>query len=171
MAKNFKFLLIGFVAVLVLGFIGFQNYKMIESQNIDYREQRKIDEKNSKNAEPKSKVKKRVLRLDNVYTYSSSLNDKEINGEIIQTNRELTIHTFDFDNKIITMKSMLNGKWIEIKYPYHSMYKEKGLYATTIVVKVGTLGVREIWWNSEFSNLGYDFMDGSRIACYEIELQ
>jgi hypothetical protein len=35
-------------------------------------------------------------------------------------------------------------------------------------IVVNTLGVKEIWYSFDVPNLGYDYDDGSRIACYEL---
>lgn len=102
------------------------------------------------------------------FTYKSTTNDKEFNGQIVQTNHETTYHTFDFKNRIVKCKSPINGRWLTETYPMNGFYVEKGILATTYVIVVGTLGVQEIWWSPDVPNLGYDFDDGSRIACYEI---
>lgn len=107
---------------------------------------------------------------DKVFSYISYENDKEVNGVIIQTNKEVTNHTFDFKNKIVTCKTKLNGKTIEFNYPINGFYKQEGLVATTYVIEVNTLGVKEIWFSPDVPNLGYDYDDGSRIACYNLEL-
>lgn len=103
-----------------------------------------------------------------IFTYKSKLNDKEFNGETVHTNHETTYHTFDFTNMTVTNKSKLNGKWVSFKYPIKGFYQEKGLAATTYVIVVGTLGVKEIWFSPDVPNIGYDFDDGSRLACYKI---
>ncbi len=108
---------------------------------------------------------------DKVFTWKSTLNDKEINGEIIQTNHETSYHTFDFINKTVTQKSILNSQWITITYPMNGFYEQKGLLATTFVITVNDLGVNEIWFSPDVPNLGYDYSDGSRIACYELTLE
>jgi hypothetical protein len=102
------------------------------------------------------------------FTFKSTLNDKEYNGEIIQTNNETTYHTFDFINLTVTQKAALNGQWVTITYPMNGYYKESGLLASTYVIQVHDLGVTEIWFSPDVPNIGYDFMDGSRIACYDI---
>jgi len=102
------------------------------------------------------------------FTFKSTLNDKEENGEIVQTNHETTYHTFDFINNTVTMKSPLHGEWVTITYPVNGFYAQEGLAATTFVLVVGQLGVKEIWFSPDVQNLGYDYEDGSRIACYEL---
>ena len=102
------------------------------------------------------------------FTFKSTQNDKEYNGVIVQENYETTYHTFDFVNKTVTQKAALNGQWITITYPMNGYYKESGLIASTYVIQVHDLGVTEIWFSPDVPNLGYDFIDGSRIACYDI---
>ncbi|TDX86335.1 hypothetical protein [Epilithonimonas xixisoli] len=111
-----------------------------------------------------------IESMSKVYSYISYENDKEINGTIIQTNKETTYHTFDFQNKIVTCKTKTNGKMMTFKYPINGFYKQEGLVATTYVIEVNTLGVKEIWFSPDVPNLGYDYDDGSRIACYNFEL-
>jgi hypothetical protein len=102
------------------------------------------------------------------FTFKSTTNDKELNGIILQTNDETTYHTFDFVSKTVTMKAPLNGKWITITFPINGVYQEKGLLASTFVIVVNTLGIKEIWFSADVPNLGYDYDDGTRIACYNI---
>lgn len=108
-----------------------------------------------------------------VFTFISLENDKEyiIGGKLIQTNKEKTIHKFDFINKIVTCKAPLNGKYVTTKYPINGFYEQKGSVATTYVIEVNTLGVKEIWFSPDVPNLGYDYDDGTRIACYELQLK
>ena len=108
-----------------------------------------------------------------IFTFISLENDKEyINGgALIQTNKEKTIHKFDFINKIVTCKAPLNGKYVTTKYPINGFYEQKGSVATTYVIEVNTLGVKEIWFSPDVPNLGYDYDDGTRIACYELQLK
>lgn len=98
----------------------------------------------------------------------SKLNDKEFNGKIIQTNIEESTHKFDFKNKLVTLETVVDGEILNFKYPMRGFYKQKGIMSVTNVIIVKTLGVKEIWFNLELPNLGYDYDDGSRIACYEI---
>lgn len=105
---------------------------------------------------------------DSILIFRSGFYDKELNGEIVQTTHELTYHTFNFKNKTITQKSKLNGNWITVSYPMNGFYKQSGLLATTYVFTINTLGVKEIWFSPDVPNLGYDYMDGSRIACYDV---
>lgn len=100
-------------------------------------------------------------------TFKSTYYDKEKNNIILNTNHEITYHTIDFNRRIVTQKSQLNGRWIEYKYPINGFYEE-GL---TNVIIVNDLGVKEIWFSPTMLNLGYDYMDGSRIACYGLSVE
>ncbi|SDF08504.1 hypothetical protein [Epilithonimonas hungarica] len=129
------------------------------------------DLENNKNLYGKNISNDSNIDLTNkVFSYISFENDKEVDGVIIQTNKEVTRHIFDFKNKIVTFKTKLNGKTIKINYPINGFYKQEGLVATTYVIEVNTLGVKEIWFSPGVPNLGYDYDDGSRIACYNLEL-
>lgn len=103
------------------------------------------------------------------FTFKSKLYDIESNGKIIETKHETTYHSFDFVNLTVTQKSSLNGKWFTITYPIKDFYQEKGVAATTYVIVVNQLGVKEIWFSPDVPNLGYDYEDGTRIACYELK--
>jgi len=43
------------------------------------------------------------------------------------------------------------------------MYVEKGMLTITYVLKVETLGLKEVWCSPDVPNLGYDYDDGKRI--------
>jgi predicted transcriptional regulator len=105
---------------------------------------------------------------DQKFTFKSKSYDIEKDGKTILSNNEITYHTFDFINKIVTQKSKLNGQWTTVTYPINGVYEEKGAVATTYIIQVGTLGVSEIWFSPDVPNLGYDYDDGTRIACYDI---
>ena len=102
------------------------------------------------------------------FTFKSNSYDIEKNGKTVQTKNDVTYHIFDFVNKTVTQKSQLNGDWVKTTYPMTNFYSEKGSLATTYIIQVGTLGVSEIWFSPDVPNLGYDYNDGTRIACYEI---
>jgi curved DNA-binding protein CbpA len=99
-------------------------------------------------------------------TFRSTTNDLERNNFVLNTNNEVTYHTFDFNTKTVTEKTKMNGEWIKLTYPMHGFYQESGTAATTYVISVGVLGVKEIWFSPDVPNLGYDYDDGSRIVCY-----
>lgn len=102
--------------------------------------------------------------------FKSTFNDKEyIKGGLIQTNNEITYHEFDFNNKVVYCYAPVEGKYIKFTYPMKSFYKESGALASTYVITVETLGVREIWFSPEVPNIGYDYDDGTRVSCYGIE--
>jgi len=184
---NKKHLIIGGIIVLILGFFGTKSYLSIEkgqekyrnsksqSENIQNSSELNEYETNAKNYEVESDYKKSENQSpfagQKVFTYSSDNYDIEMpNGSMI-TKDELTYHTFDFNKKTVTQNSVLNGKRINITYPFKGMYEEKGLVATTYVLKVGTLGLKEIWWSPDVPNLGYDYDDGKRIACYDLKIK
>jgi hypothetical protein len=60
------------------------------------------------------------------------------------------------------------GNGLRFKYPIKGIYQEEGILATTYVIQVHANGVEEIWFSLDVPNLGYDYSDGTRIACYEI---
>jgi hypothetical protein len=175
---NKKHLIIGGIIFLILCFFGFNNYQMIEKQNSKYKiEREKYNSENevylkakSDKVETESSSKESPFKGKKVFTYSSQSYDIEKNNRML-TKNELTYHTFDFNKKTVTQNSIMNGKRINMIYPFKDMYEEKGLLATTYVLKVNTKGVKEIWWSPDVPNLGYDFDDGTRIACYDLKIK
>ncbi|UAB74308.1 hypothetical protein [Mesoflavibacter sp. SCSIO 43206] len=161
---NKKNIIIGAIILLILSFFSIKSYLMIEEDQKKYkilREQQKSSKKDQE--EPASKQK--------VFVYSSDYYDIEYPDGSMITKNEVTYHTFDFNNKTVTQNSELNGERFIITYPFKEMYEVKGLIATTHVLKVGTLGLKEIWWSPEVKNLGYDYDDGKRIACYGLKIK
>ncbi|MCO5249424.1 MAG: zinc ribbon domain-containing protein [Chitinophagales bacterium] len=102
------------------------------------------------------------------FSFKSTLGDEERNGVIINTYHEVTYHTIDLQNKTVSLTTKSKGKWIKQIYHFDGIYKEEALLATTYVLQVGNNGVIEIWWNSVKGNIGYDLVDGTRLAFYEL---
>lgn len=179
---NKKYLFIVGVILIVLGFFGYKNYQSIEKQNAKYKEQyikdkrkseleKKSKENNKQVSNNEIKESKSQFTGEKIFTYSSSYYDIEkTNGQVI-TKNELTYHIFNFNKKTVTQISNVNGEYIKMTYPFYSMYEENGIVATTYVLKVHTLGVKEIWWSPDVPNLGYDYDDGKRIACYGLKIK
>jgi hypothetical protein len=147
---------------LCIYFLKFSGREQKENSNSSYVNTYKSEESKV------GKAKEENALNGQRFTFKSTLNDNEYDGQIVQTNHETTYHIFDFINMTVTQKSMLDGKWIAIKYPINGYYKQAGILATTYVLEVNEQGVKEIWFCPEVPNLGYDFTDGTRIACYEI---
>lgn len=55
-------------------------------------------------------------------------------------------HTIDLNKLTVTHRFQVDGSWKEIVYPFSEYYKEEGNFYTTMVLKVGVKGVKEIWW-------------------------
>lgn len=105
-----------------------------------------------------------------VYKFKSTNYDIEKpNVATYKTYYDVTYHTFDYDNLLVTFEGKnSNGTQTIIKYPMKSFYKETGLFAETWVIVVGQKGVKEIWFSIQANNLGYDLEDGTRIAYYDV---
>ena len=167
---NRKHQIIVGIIILILGFFGTKNYLSIEKEQEKYRKlDGKFKEKQNSTKFNKIETSTKITKSKSpfkgqmLFTYSSDSYDIEFpNGSMI-TKDELTYHIFDFEKKIVTQSSILNGKRISIDYPFKSMYVEKGMLTTTYVLKVETLGLKEIWWSPDVPNLGYDYDDGKRI--------
>lgn len=122
---------------------------------------------------PKTNIPKNSLELNpfkgKVFTFKSLINDKELNGVIIQTNKETTYHIFDFQKNIIHLVADFLGEQVQFSFPVEDYYIEKGLLGETHVFVIKTLGVQEIYLSLTNGNLGYDYDDGSRINHFEIK--
>jgi len=179
---NKKHLIIGGIILLIFVFFGIRSYLLIEKQNSKFQsvenqidpvietveDANEISETFSNNV---IDFKSNIFSGQKVFKYSSEFYDIErLDGSTI-TNREITYHTFDFNKNTVTNSSILNGKRVIITYPFNGMYEEKGILATTYVLNVNTLGVKEIWWSPDVPNLGYDYDDGTRIACYNLKIK
>lgn len=169
------------IVVLILIVFGTNNYLSFEKEN----KKQKLDNISNSNEEKdnyendtrkqkliESKIENQNFITENkVFTYSSEFYDVENPDGTVNTKQELTYHTFDFNKKIVTQNSFLNGNRMIMKFPFYEMYKEKGIAATTYVLKVNTQGLKEIWWSPDVPNLGYDYEDGTRIACYDLKVE
>ena len=182
MNRNQK--IIGGIVVFILVFFGAKNYLQLEKENAknnnsEINNNKNIEtnstnnpnsESNQNDIENKSDIEKFETEKK-IFTYSSEFYDIEKQDGSVNTKREVTYHTFDFNKRIVTQNSILNGKRVIMSFPFYEMYEENGLAATTYVLKVNTLGLKEIWWSPNVPNLGYDYEDGTRIACYDLKVQ
>lgn len=164
-------IIIGIIAI-ILTFFGTRSYYTIENQNSNYPTIESQIENNPIKTESKIKLEnKSSSGNQKVFKYSSDFYDIEMPNGTIITKNEVTYHTIDFNKMTITQSSMLDGKRVDLTYPFKGMYKETGIIASTYVLTVNTLGLKEFWWSPEVPNLGYDYDDGTRIACYDIEMK
>jgi hypothetical protein len=163
------------VAVLVIAIIFFIRLMFKDSKS-DKQENSSI-ETNTTQETPIAETKVEIGNLNDgtfqefeneILLLKSKFNDKEFKGKIVQTNLEETIHKLDFKKKMVTLETIVDGQVLSFKYPMNGFYKQKGIVSETNVIIVNSLGVKEIWFNLEIRNLGYDYDDGLRIACYEI---
>ncbi len=99
------------------------------------------------------------------YKFKSTETDVEEPNNSGYTNAEICYHTFDYENnEVIFEGTNSNGERTKIVYPIKSTYVD-GL---THVIVVKNKGMNEIWFSPAVNNLGYDLMDGTRLACYNI---
>ena len=155
---------------MILVFFGTKNYLSLKNEQENYKNL-ESKSKNKFETDKKMSENESTFSGQKIFTYSSDFYDIEKADGSIITKYELTYHTFDFNKKTVTQNSVLNGKQINVTYPFSGMYEEKGLVATTYVLTVRTLGLKEIWWSPDVPNLGYDFDDGTRIACYDLKIK
>lgn len=170
---NKKQIILAGVVLVFFGFFGIKSYLAIEKQNAKYKNsESSIENEMIKNSFDNEQNKEESpFAGQNIYTYSSEFYDIEKNDGNVITKKETTYHTFNFNENTVTQNSIINGKRIDITYPFTEMYEENGILATTYVLKVNTLGVKEIWWSPDVQNLGYDYDDGTRIACYNLKIK
>ena len=166
-----KYLIIaaGVILILVIGIINHSN----QTKHMN----------NYKNSKPDNEIKYNSNEIKNdrvensnsyeidesYFVFESTNNDKEIDGRIIQTNIEKTIHYFDLKNNKVKLKAYFLDKMLEFEYNIKGYYLQEGLIAKTHVFVIDDLGVKEIWISFDVPNLGYDYDDGSRIACYDLK--
>jgi|GEM_PF-2263221 len=146
--------------------VTYKEYEPVEIPDSVYKNLNTKSEKNNIEKDYKQKTNNFHEFNGKKVKFKSSFYDKEKNNIILNTNHEVTYHTIDFNKGIVTQKSKLDGKWIEFKYPINGFYKD----GVTNVIIVNDMGVNEIWFSSATLSLGYDYMDGSRIACYGLSV-
>ncbi len=106
-----------------------------------------------------------LFSFSQVYKFKSTETDVEKPGKEAQTLYEVTYHTFDYNNLQVIYEGVNSkGEKTKVVYPMKSFYKD----GVTTVIVVNAKGVKEIWFSVVVNNLGYDLMDGTRLACYEI---
>lgn len=100
-----------------------------------------------------------------IYKFKSSETDVEKPGQEDYTKYEVLYHTFNLDNNTVTFEGKTSdGSNTKVIYKVQRWYEE-GL--TTVGV-VNEKGVKEVWYSAVANNLGYDLIDGTRLACYKI---
>lgn len=117
----------------------------------------------------KESVHFKTKKIDQIgrMTFKSYLNDIEQNYQVLQTNRELTYHTFDgYTNTVtVTAKSKSSGEWSQYEFKFHSVYED----GTDIIFVCKDQAVKEIWLSPDTGTLGYDYFNGQRHTYYELE--
>ncbi len=106
-----------------------------------------------------------LTSFSQVYKFKSTETDVEEPSQAVYTKYEVCYHTFDYDNNKVIFESINSkGEKTKIIYPMKSTYKDGVTYAIIVNQK----GMKEIWFSPAVNNLGYDLMDGTRLACYNI---
>lgn len=147
--------------------------------NLPSKEENDDDEVNSEKSRDREKTKHTVSKAkfswensNNVFIYRSDNYDIEYPDGRVERVDEITYHTFDMDKNLVVQSSQLFNQQFEISYPFRKMRVETGLIGNrkTYVLDVNTIGCKEVWWSPDVPNLGYDYNDGRRIACYDLEI-
>ena len=106
-----------------------------------------------------------LTSFSQVYKFKSTETDVEAPNQEVYTKYEVCYHTFDYDNSEVIFESTNSkGEKTKIIYPMKSAYKD----GVTYVIVVNQKGMKEIWFSPAVNNLGYDLIDGTRLACYNI---
>lgn len=106
-----------------------------------------------------------LTSFSQVYKFKSTETDVEKPNQEVYTKYEMCFHTLDFDNSRVIFESIKsNGEKTKIVYPIKSWYQD----GVTYVFVINQKGIKEIWFSSVVNNLGYDLIDGTRLACYNI---
>lgn len=187
--KNSHILIIALIAIVISFFLGrsYQAFKFIEDNKPKIQmdtvlikspvEQKELEVKEiisepkiekSKISTIKSDIVKSTSKSKNIIKFISTYNDFENSTDILETNYEISYHTFDFDNKTVTMElKQKNGgwkvatfKWKKVKEPYNNGYVEFDI--------VNDKGVYQIW-RSSMSNIGYEFYNNTKLVFYGIQ--
>lgn len=100
--------------------------------------------------------------------FRSTNNDFEDEMEILQTNYEISYHTFDPNNKTITMRSKLkNGQWKNFTYKWTKVVEphNNGYFEYSIT---NDKGVYQIWVSAA-GNIGYEFYNKTKLVYYDVQ--
>lgn len=152
------------------------NKLMAKKKNDEWQKQRvrlaaKQEEENRKIQEQKTTQPSTVNVSEKVYHFRSRNYDIEKPDEIgFTTINEQSYHLINLNTMTVKQTSLLNGEWVEITYSIKSSYYEEGAFSTTYVLVVNSRGLKEVWFCPETNSLGYDYMDGTRIACYDLSV-
>lgn len=166
--KNKENLIIAGIIALIVIFFGTRSYLSIEKTNSKLPTV-ESQMKNREKYKPPA-THKTVKKEPTLFVFSSDFYDIEyLNGGMV-TRKEMTYHLLDFKKQIVIQTSFMNGEKVSVTYPFKDMYIERGVLASTYVMRVNTLGINEIWFSPDVPNLGYDYEDGTRIACYDLNL-
>jgi len=106
-----------------------------------------------------------LTSFSQIYKFESTETDVEKPYQEVYTINEVCYHVFDFNNsQVIFESTKSNGEKTKVIYPMKSWYKD----GVTYVIVVNEKGMSEIWFSPVVNNLGYDLIDGTRLACYNI---
>ncbi len=100
-----------------------------------------------------------------IFYYKSTSNDLENSVDIIQTNNEVSYHTFDFNKNLITLKSKTEkGDWKLFEYPFldYRTFDNKSME-----FDIDSPICNQVWISS-MGNIGYELKNGQKLVFYEI---
>lgn len=109
------------------------------------------------------------IHQSNIFKYSSNSNDLEDQYRILQTNNEITYHTFDFNKNMVTMKSQnKEGKWISHDFKIKRKRITESLTgAKGMEFDIDNPNCFQIWIDS-VGSIGYEFKNGQKLVFYGV---
>ncbi len=105
-----------------------------------------------------------------IFNYVSDSNDLENDIKILQTNTEITYHTFDFNKNIITFNSKnKKGKWISFEFKIkRKIVKESLIGLKGMEFEIEHSDCSQVWV-STMGNIGYEFNNGQKLVFYGVK--
>ncbi|TVZ48647.1 hypothetical protein [Olleya sp. Hel_I_94] len=105
-----------------------------------------------------------------IFKYVSSSNDLENEVKILQTNKEISYHTFDFNKNLITYKSKTkNGNWKTFEFRIKQSNTKESLQGLKgMEFSIDNPTCFQIWV-STIGNIGYEFNNGQKLVFYDVK--
>ncbi|MEZ4802049.1 MAG: hypothetical protein R2797_04695 [Gelidibacter sp.] len=164
--KNRVHISLVLIVTLIVSFFAYRSFRQIENENYSYQIER---EKQQEIIRSKENYNRDVSNEFPVFKFSSTDNDLEKGAKIIKTNVELSYHTFDFGNQLISLKTKhANGYWEISKL---KLKKSKIIESISglrgMEFEVESAYCYQVWVSS-IGNIGYEYYDGTTRVFYGI---
>lgn len=171
---NKKHIFIASLILLLFSIAYYKNLQAFEKESAKY----KIAETKKKSEFGKhlqvhevtnSSNKKSYPTKKPIFKFSSTSNDLEDETRILQTNNEISYHTFDFSKNLISFKSQTkNGKWKTFHYKIKTKKIKESLSGLKgMEFEIDHQICHQIWVSS-LGNIGYEFKNGQKQVFYNV---